>query len=82
MSGKAECGPPKEKLIILAARPAVGKTAFALNIAQNVATRADQVVAIFSGMGQPHFSSHDRTLLHSPVSRSVFSSQIQEDPSV
>ena len=29
-----------DNLIILAARPAMGKTAFALNIAQNVAIRA------------------------------------------
>ncbi|MHA8110457.1 replicative DNA helicase [Lactobacillaceae bacterium Melli_B4] len=36
------------ELIILAARPAVGKTAFALNVAQNVATKSDQTVAIFS----------------------------------
>jgi replicative DNA helicase len=37
-----------EELIILAARPAVGKTAFALNIAQNVATKQGGVVAVFS----------------------------------
>ena len=38
----------KSDLIILAARPAMGKTAFALNIAQNVALRANTPVAIFS----------------------------------
>ncbi|KRN89339.1 replicative DNA helicase [Ligilactobacillus ceti DSM 22408] len=37
-----------DNLIILAARPAVGKTAFALNIAQNVGTKTDQTVAVFS----------------------------------
>lgn len=35
-------------MVIIAARPAVGKTAFVLNIAQNVATRTDNTVAIFS----------------------------------
>lgn len=38
----------KSDLIIVAARPSVGKTAFTLNIAQNVAVRAGVPVAIFS----------------------------------
>ena len=41
-------GLQRSDLIILAARPAMGKTAFALNIAQNVALRAKVPVAIFS----------------------------------
>ena len=36
------------ELIILAARPAMGKTAFALNIATNVATRSNIPVLLFS----------------------------------
>jgi replicative DNA helicase len=36
------------ELIILAARPSMGKTALALNIAENVAVRGNQPVAIFS----------------------------------
>ena len=35
-------------LILIAARPAMGKTAFVLNIAQNVAFRQNKTVAIFS----------------------------------
>ncbi|HGD4255099.1 TPA: replicative DNA helicase [Streptococcus agalactiae] len=37
-----------DQLIILAARPAVGKTAFVLNIAQNVGTKQNRPVVIFS----------------------------------
>ena len=45
---KMTAGLQPDNLIILAARPAVGKTAFALNIAQNVATTTNTSVAIFS----------------------------------
>ena len=41
-------GLQKSDLIILAARPSMGKTALALNIAQNVALKAQKTVAIFS----------------------------------
>ncbi len=45
---KMTSGFQKSDLIIVAARPSVGKTAFALNIAQNAAARAGFPVAIFS----------------------------------
>ncbi|RUS48811.1 replicative DNA helicase [Cohnella sp. AR92] len=45
---KMTAGFQRSDLIIVAARPSVGKTAFALNIAQNVAVRAGETVAIFS----------------------------------
>lgn len=45
---KITTGLHPDQLVILAARPAVGKTAFVLNIAQNVGTKMKQPVAIFS----------------------------------
>jgi len=41
-------GLQKSNLIILAARPSMGKTAFALNVAENVALRSEKAVAVFS----------------------------------
>ena len=45
---KLTSGLHENQLIILAARPAMGKTAFALNLATYVATHTDKSVAIFS----------------------------------
>lgn len=45
---KMTAGFQRNDLIIVGARPSVGKTAFALNIAQNVATHTGENVAIFS----------------------------------
>ena len=45
---KMTAGFQRNDLIIVAARPSVGKTAFALNISQNVAVRTGENVAIFS----------------------------------
>lgn len=45
---KMTAGFQRSDLIIVAARPSVGKTAFALNIAQNVGVRSKETVAIFS----------------------------------
>lgn len=41
-------GLQKADLVVLAARPSMGKTAFALNIAQHVGLKAKKAVAIFS----------------------------------
>lgn len=45
---KLTTGLHEDQLIVLAARPAMGKTALALNIAQNVATKSNKAVAVFS----------------------------------
>ncbi|WP_405083561.1 replicative DNA helicase [Paenibacillus psychroresistens] len=45
---KMTAGFQKSDLIIVGARPSVGKTAFALNIAQNIGIKTAETVAIFS----------------------------------
>lgn len=45
---KATAGLHKSDLIIIAARPAMGKTAFALNVAQNAAIKGNATVLLFS----------------------------------
>src|ERR1700722_12767283 len=41
-------GPPPPEMIVIAARPSMGKTAFAMNIAEHVAIQLEKPVAIFS----------------------------------
>ena len=70
----------EEELIILAARPAVGKTAFALNVAQNIGTKLGLTVAIFSlEMGAE--SLVDRMLAAEGVinSRSIRTGQLTDE---
>ena len=46
-------GLQKDELIIIAARPSMGKTAFAINLAQNAAVNHNAIVAVFK-IGRAH----------------------------
>jgi replicative DNA helicase len=51
-------GLQKSNVIIVAARPSMGKTSLAMNIAQHAALRADKVVAVFSlEMSKPELTN-------------------------
>ena len=72
-------------LILLAARPSMGKTAFGINIAQNAAFRNDKSVAVFSlEMSSEQLATRimsaekmfDTKLMHSPSSISSVYSKI------
>lgn len=56
-------GYQKGNLIIIAARPSVGKTAFAINIALNAAEKTNENVAIFS------LEMSDKQLIHRMLAR-------------
>lgn len=45
---KLTSGLHENEFIIIAARPAMGKTAFALNVATNIAKSTDKAVALFN----------------------------------
>ncbi len=61
------------ELIIIAARPSMGKTAWAINIAQNAAVRDGKVVAVFSLEMSQGIAAAPHARLRSP-------GQLAQDP--
>lgn len=67
-------------LIILAARPAMGKTAFALNVSVNVSTRAKKPVVIFSlEMGKQQISKRMLGSMANIDGQALRTGQLEDD---
>ena len=68
------------ELIILAARPAMGKTSFALNVAENVATKQWKSVAIFSlEMGKEQIADRMISMASGIPMKQIASWDLQDD---
>ena len=77
---KLTSGMQPSDLIIIAGRPSMGKTAFALNIASNVATKSRKAVAVFSlEMSKEQLVTRMITMDSLVDSQNVQTGQLAED---
>jgi replicative DNA helicase len=73
------CGMQKGDLIIVAARPSMGKSAFAMNIAENVAVEQGLPVAVFSlEMGDGQLTERSLSSIGGVNSQSIRSGRLTE----